>query len=106
MITAVQTQAYRATGDKTYLDHAATEAVVYLVHRGPRQLGEELSMTGRRTEQSRAAAVITITKRLGGPLHGRRVLAAERHTAARRPAEIVGGAVDLPPRGGRYRVFS
>ncbi|MEO8173053.1 MAG: glycoside hydrolase family 88 protein [Sediminibacterium sp.] len=30
MITAVQTQAYRATGDKTYLDHAAAEAVTYL----------------------------------------------------------------------------
>ncbi|MBV9988565.1 MAG: glycoside hydrolase family 88 protein [Chitinophagaceae bacterium] len=30
MITMVQTQAYRATGDKTYLDHAAKEAVVYL----------------------------------------------------------------------------
>jgi unsaturated rhamnogalacturonyl hydrolase len=30
MITMVQTQAYRATGDKIYLDHAAKEAVVYL----------------------------------------------------------------------------
>jgi unsaturated rhamnogalacturonyl hydrolase len=30
MITALQTQAYRATGNKSYLNHAATEAVVYL----------------------------------------------------------------------------
>ena len=30
MITALQTQAYRATGDRSYLDHAATEAVTYL----------------------------------------------------------------------------
>ena len=30
MITAVQVQAYRATGDKTYLDHAAHEMSIYL----------------------------------------------------------------------------
>ena len=30
MITADQSQAYRATGDKKYLDHAAKEMVVYL----------------------------------------------------------------------------
>ena len=30
MITALQTQAYRATGDKVYLDRAATEAASYL----------------------------------------------------------------------------
>ncbi|MBO9639473.1 MAG: glycoside hydrolase family 88 protein, partial [Siphonobacter aquaeclarae] len=30
MITALQTQAYRATKDKTYLDRAATEMVAYL----------------------------------------------------------------------------
>lgn len=30
MITALQTQAYRATGDHTYIDHAAKEAVAYL----------------------------------------------------------------------------
>jgi len=30
MITAVQTQAYRATGDKKYIDRAAKEMVVYL----------------------------------------------------------------------------
>ena len=30
MITAVQLQAYRATGDKKYLDHAAHEMVIYL----------------------------------------------------------------------------
>ncbi len=30
MITALQTQAYRATGERSYVDHAATEAVAYL----------------------------------------------------------------------------
>lgn len=30
MITALQTQAYRATGNRTYIDHAAKEAVTYL----------------------------------------------------------------------------
>ena len=30
MVTAVQVQAYRATGDKKYLDHAANEMVAYL----------------------------------------------------------------------------
>ena len=30
MVTAVQLQAYRATGDKKYLDHAANEMVAYL----------------------------------------------------------------------------